>query len=201
MKYTQFCNLFTVILALLVAGVGCKHKKEHVTPIPGGMTGKLGGESTFGKEPGPGATLPSEPPTTVRPGPGGEIPLTAMDLEKMDRNPEFFKANTVHFEFDRATIRPTETSKIDGVVDYLKGHATHAVQIEGHCDERGTEQYNLSLGERRALAVREYVVTAGIAAERVATISYGESKPVDSAHNEAAWVKNRRAEFVLLTPK
>ena len=109
--------------------------------------------------------------------------------------------NTVYFDFDRATIKPGETSKIDEVVSYLKANRTHAVQIEGHCDERGTEQYNLSLGERRALAVREYLVTAGIQPDRVFTISYGESRPAVPGHNEAAWSKNRRGVFVLLTPK
>jgi len=119
----------------------------------------------------------------------------------MNQNRERFAANTVYFEFDRATIKPGETSKIEDVAKYLQGNPTHAVQIEGHCDERGTEQYNLSLGERRSLSVREYLVTAGIQPDRIFTISYGESRPADPGHNEAAWAKNRRGVFVLLTPK
>ena len=73
--------------------------------------------------------------------------------------------------------------------------------MDGHCDERGTEEYNRSLGERRALAVREHLIRLGIAPERVRTLSWGEDRPVDTGHNEEAWQKNRRAEFILLKPK
>ena len=85
--------------------------------------------------------------------------------------------------------------------DMIPDPSRFAANMPGHCDERGTEQYNLSLGERRALAVREYLVTAGIQPDRAFTISYGESRPAVPGHNEAAWSKNRRGVFVLLTPK
>jgi len=200
MNPTKLFNLFVIALALSLGSVGCKHKPKDVTPIPG-QAGKVGaGESPFGKEPGPGGQLPLEQPATTRP--GEDVPLgKRFNPDEMNPNRERFAANTVYFDFDRATIKPSETSKIDEVVSYLKGNPTHAVQIEGHCDERGTEQYNLSLGERRALAVREYLVTAGIQPDRVFTISYGESRPAQTGHNEAAWSKNRRGVFVLLTPK
>ena len=202
MNQTKLFNLLVIALALSLGVLGCKHKPKDVTPIPG-QAGKVGsGESPFGKEPGTGVQLPSDQPTTVKPGPGVDIPLGGrFDPAAMNSDPTFFAASTVYFDFDRATIKPSETSKIDEVVKHLKGNPTHAVQIEGHCDERGTEQYNLSLGERRALAVREYLVTAGIQPDRVFTISYGESRPAQTGHNEAAWSKNRRGVFVLLTPK
>ena len=73
--------------------------------------------------------------------------------------------------------------------------------VEGHCDERGTEEYNRSLGERRALALRELLVAAGVSADRVHTLSFGKDKPVETGHNEAAWSKNRRGEFILVLPK
>ena len=73
--------------------------------------------------------------------------------------------------------------------------------MEGNCDERGTEKYNLSLGERRALAVREYLANLGVDSRRVVTVTYGAAKPVDPGHNESAWKKNRRGELILLTPK
>jgi len=129
------------------------------------------------------------------------IPLGGGNLEDYIPNAERFAANTVYFDLDRATIKPGETSKIEDVAKALQANPTHAVQIQGHCDERGTEQYNLSLGERRALAIREYLATAGIQPERVFTISYGEARPAETGHNEAAWSKNRRGVFVLLTPK
>jgi peptidoglycan-associated lipoprotein len=114
---------------------------------------------------------------------------------------EFFSAQRVYFDFDSSTIRPSERSKIDFVANYLKENQQTKIQIEGHCDERGTEEYNRTLGERRALALREYLMNAGIPGTRVFTISYGEDKPLDPGHNEAAWAKNRRGEFILYRPK
>jgi peptidoglycan-associated lipoprotein len=111
-----------------------------------------------------------------------------------------FSAYTVYFDFDQSVIRPGEGSKISAVSDHLKANRTHKVNIEGHCDERGTEGYNMGLGERRAQAIREYLIRAGIDGNRVYSISYGESRPAVDAHTEAAWAKNRRGEFVLLTP-
>jgi peptidoglycan-associated lipoprotein len=86
------------------------------------------------------------------------------------------------------------------VADFLKQNPQAAVRVEGNCDERGTEEYNRSLGERRALAAREELVRQGITPDRVDTLSYGEDKPLDSGHNESAWKQNRRDDFILLTP-
>jgi peptidoglycan-associated lipoprotein len=202
MNYPKLLNLLVVVLALSLGVVGCTPKKGPVTPIPAAQTKALGGNETFPREPAIGNPLPPDQPTTVKPGPDGGFPLEGrFDPDKMNQDRQRLAANTVYFEFDRATIKPSETSKIEDVAKYLQGNPTHAVQVEGHCDERGTEQYNLSLGERRALSVREYLVTAGVQPERVFTISYGEARPAETGHNEAAWSKNRRGFFVLLTPK
>jgi len=200
MKYPKLLNLLMVVLALSLGTVGCAKKKPTVTPIPAPMGKPVGSGEVSPIE--RGNTLPTEQPTNVRPGPEGGIPLgDRLDPDKMNKNRERFAANTVYFELDRAAIKPSETGKIEDVAKYLQANPTHAVQIEGHCDERGTEQYNLSLGERRALSVREYLVTAGVQPERVFTISFGEAQPAETGHNEAAWSKNRRGVFVLLTPK
>jgi len=111
-----------------------------------------------------------------------------------------FKGSTVHFDFDSSSIKKGEKSKVSSVADFLKSNASAAVRAEGHCDERGTEEYNRSLGERRALALREELIRDGVTPERVDTISYGEDRPIDPGHNEAAWKQNRRGEFILLTP-
>ena len=199
MKYSKVLNLSVVVLALSLGAVGCQPKPKSPTPILGRTGNPKGTGDTFGRET-PVTPLPPDQNPTVRP--GGDIPLgTRFNPGDMISDPSHFAANTVYFDFDRATVKPSETGKIDEVVRYLQGNPTHAVQIEGHCDERGTEQYNLSLGERRALAVREYLVTAGIQPDRAFTISYGESRPAVPGHNEAAWSKNRRGVFVLLTPK
>src|SRR5262249_19328595 len=99
-----------------------------------------------------------------------------------------------------SVVRPGEKSKISAVADYLKSNQMTAVEIEGNCDERGTEEYNRSLGERRALALREQLIGLGIDASRVDTVSYGKDRPADPGHDEAAWKQNRRGEFVLETP-
>lgn len=116
-------------------------------------------------------------------------------------HPEILANDTVYFDFDRATIKASEESKLSDVANYLKNNPANFLKIEGNCDERGTEKYNLSLGERRALAAREYLANLGIDATRIKTVTYGASKPVDPGHNEDAWKKNRRDDMVVITPQ
>ncbi len=104
----------------------------------------------------------------------------------------------IHFDFDRYDIRPQDAEILKQNAEVLKRFPTLKIQIEGHCDERGTEEYNLALGERRANSAKRYLITLGIAAERMTTISYGEERPLDPGHNEEAWAKNRRAQFVII---
>jgi peptidoglycan-associated lipoprotein len=101
----------------------------------------------------------------------------------------------VFFDYDRAVIRESERGKLEQVAEYLKAHPQDFVLVAGHCDERGTSEYNRALGERRASAAREYLIRLGISAERIETISYGEDKPAVEGHDESAWAQNRRAEF------
>jgi peptidoglycan-associated lipoprotein len=120
------------------------------------------------------------------------------DIARMIQDREAFKASTIYFAYDRSSIQPAESTKVDLVAEYLKNNSSAKVLIEGHSDERGTEEYNRSLGERRALSLREYFVNSGIDGGRVFTQSWGEDKPVDEDHSEVAWSRNRRGEFVLL---
>jgi peptidoglycan-associated lipoprotein len=108
---------------------------------------------------------------------------------------------TVHFAFDSAVVKKGEQSNVSAVASALAASASDKLLIEGHCDERGTEEYNRSLGERRALALREALAKAGVSPDRVRTLSYGKDKPADPGHDESAWSKNRRGEFILLHPK
>lgn len=103
----------------------------------------------------------------------------------------------VHFDFDKSDIRPDAREILAVNAEWIKNHPDAKIQIEGHCDERGTEEYNLALGERRANAVKNYIISLGIEAERLYTISYGEELPLDPGHDEAAWAKNRRAHFLV----
>lgn len=137
--------------------------------------------------------------TPIAGGPG--IPTEGLGtFEGMLMDTNVFKANTVYFDFDRSNVRPSERSKVEDVAGFLKGNLSNKLLIEGHCDERGTEEYNRALGERRALAIREYLANLGIGPERVRTLSYGEDRPAVDGHDEAAWSKNRRGEFILLRP-
>ena len=113
------------------------------------------------------------------------------------RGTEFEKKislGTVYFSFDSSTIPNSVLMILKENVKYLKANPSLNVVVEGHCDERGTTEYNLALGQKRAVKVKEYYVQLGISPDRIATISYGEEMPQDNRHNESGWAKNRRAE-------
>jgi len=105
----------------------------------------------------------------------------------------------IYFDFDRYDIRPVDTEILKGNAALLMKHPTMKLQIEGHCDERGTGEYNLALGQRRANSAKKYLISLGFPEGRISTISYGEEKPFDTGHSEEAWSKNRRAHFVILS--
>jgi peptidoglycan-associated lipoprotein len=106
-------------------------------------------------------------------------------------------AERVHFDFDKSDIRPDAEEVLQRKVSVLREYPGVTLNIEGHCDERGSNEYNLALGQRRAEAVRRYLMSYGIDQSRFGTISYGEERPVARASNEDAWAQNRRAEFVV----
>ena len=106
---------------------------------------------------------------------------------------------TVYFDFDKYDLRADAKASLDADFALLQEFPDAIVKIEGHCDERGSVEYNLSLGEKRANAVMNYLVGRGVASSRLSVISYGKERPADNAHNEAAWAKNRRAEFKVIS--
>jgi peptidoglycan-associated lipoprotein len=107
----------------------------------------------------------------------------------------------IHFDFDKYEIRLEDMEILKGNAALLKRVTNVKIQIEGHCDERGTVEYNLALGERRANSTRNYLVSLGISPDRIYTISYGEERPLDFSHDEEAWAKNRRAHCVILSKR
>lgn len=104
----------------------------------------------------------------------------------------------IQFDFDKADIRGDAQTTMNGNAGRMREHGSLKVRIEGHCDERGTVEYNLALGDRRARAARDYLVSVGIPAQRLRTISFGKERPLDPGHNESAWSVNRRAEFIFV---
>jgi peptidoglycan-associated lipoprotein len=123
-----------------------------------------------------------------------EDPLASGDLESINKNSPF---KPVFFALDSSDVDAQGQQALNGDAEILKKYPTWTITIEGHCDERGTAEYNLALGERRALAAKTYLVSLGIPAERLRTVSYGKEFPFDPGHDEAAWSKNRRAHFVV----
>jgi peptidoglycan-associated lipoprotein len=108
---------------------------------------------------------------------------------------EYGKWSAVHFDFDSSAIQSEDYATLDAISNWMKENGSSKIMIAGHCDERGTLEYNLGLGQRRGASAREYLVKQGIPAGRISSISYGEEQPVDPGHNEEAWRQNRRAEF------
>jgi peptidoglycan-associated lipoprotein len=103
----------------------------------------------------------------------------------------------IYFDFDKSNIKPSEREVLNKNGEWLKDNPNVRVQIEGHCDERGTNEYNIALGERRAVSARDYLLSLGISSERLYTVSYGEEKPVCTEQNESCWWQNRRAHFLV----
>ena len=195
MKMTCLAKPLALGLIAAAAFVGCK-SPVRVTPIPGQKTGGPGDISGSGAIPGSQNPLGTNDLTAGVPLPD---PSSFDNMTEDPSNP--LQPYTVHFDFDSSVVKSSEESKISSVADQLKSRSGTAVRIAGHCDERGTEEYNRSLGNRRALALREKLLALGTDSNRIDTRSYGEDKPVDSGHNEAAYSKNRRGEFILLIPK
>jgi len=193
MKATKFARLTVLALVMILAAAGCKTRNPDVTQLPKPPSGRTGNSSTVP----PGSPVVETPNPTSTP---SGIP-TGPGHPGWQENPATLKANTVHFDFDSATVKSEEKSNVQAVAAHLKGDPSCAIRIEGHCDERGTEEYNRSLGERRALALREELVrNQGIEPDRIDTLSYGEDRPAAAGHDESAWKQNRRGEFILLTP-
>ncbi|PYO44366.1 MAG: peptidoglycan-associated lipoprotein Pal, partial [Gemmatimonadetes bacterium] len=126
----------------------------------------------------------------------------ADSLAALDRASEQVRltlAETIHFDFDKSYVRPGDAGVLDRKIPVLKANPTARIQIAGNCDERGSDEYNLALGNRRAISARRYLVDHGIDASRIETVSYGKERPLDPGHDEAAWAKNRNDEFQILT--
>ncbi len=163
-------------------------KSKRVLAVMALMLGFAGAACT---EDQPPTEEPVKTDTATQPTPPPEAPKPV----------ETFAAQTVYFAFDDYTLNSDAQGRLTGLADHLKQAQNTVVQIEGHCDERGSIEYNLALGERRAQSVKNYLGQLGVDAGRLSTISYGEEKPAADGHDESAWSKNRRAEFTLSTNK
>jgi len=188
MKKLKLVYPMVFVLAVTLAATGCRnHRPYGVTPIPPGQGAQVG-------ELPPGGTMTGGPV-------GGGQTANLENFEGMPMDRDTLAAYTIHFAFDSAVIRNSERANLQAVASYLNSNPGTKLLIEGNCDERGTEEYNRALGERRALAARQALSNMGVDPSRVRTISYGKDKPVDPGHDESAWAQNRRDDFVLLHPR
>jgi len=191
MKLNKLVYLLVVALAFTGGVTGCKKKPGHTTPLPNPRGSGSGDTAT---EPPSGTFDPNNP--------GGGVPLpTDIDPSNMNQNREALAAHTVHFAYDSAAIRSSEQGHVEAVASYMKSSGGSALLIEGHCDERGTEEYNRALGERRALALRNELIKLGADGSKIVTRSFGKDRRIDTSESESGHAKNRRGEFVVLTPK
>jgi len=197
MKATKLTYLLVIALALTMVGTGCRKKPTGITPLKDRTSVVRDGDPFGG--------------ITYNPGDGGVVGDTGFGTVM---NPKDFIASgnynvnssalasyVVRFDFDSSVVKSSEQGNVEAVANYLKANANVGLRVDGHCDERGTEDYNNSLGERRALALRDAVIGLGVEADRVITQTFGENKPVASGQDESAYSQNRRGEFMVLEPK
>jgi peptidoglycan-associated lipoprotein len=193
--------LFAVgVLVGSLALLGCPKRPEVTQAGPGAV----GPGAAVAPAPAPAAPSPQigETPVT-RPSAPAETPVTPAPAAPAAPGapgaavPAASPLKDMFFDFDKSAIRDDQKAALNDNVGWLKVNAQARITIEGHCDERGTAEYNLGLGERRAKAVKDYLVAAGVAADRVATISYGKERPFVLGHDESAWKWNRRGHFMI----
>jgi len=178
-----------IVVASLAIGACAPKKAPVARPLP----------------PPPPATTPEAPPPPSPPAPVAERPIATppaivedpMASRSVDELNRDSPMRVAYFGYDTAELSAEARAALDANAAVLKKYTTWTVTVEGHCDERGTAEYNLALGERRAVAAQSYMVALGIPASRVKIVSYGKEFPFDPGHDDAAWGKNRRAHFVI----
>ena len=188
MKQRMIALLAALSMTALVAG-GCANKDVVKTEEPAAATVKA-------ETPIP--AVKAGEPAVQRQAPEAPVTITPADSRPVKAEAEVSAFETVYFDFDRSDLRQDARNTLSKNAEILlKGRQDAKIKIEGHCDERGSAEYNLALGERRATSALQYLVTLGVQPERLSIISYGKEKPAVEGHDEEAWAKNRRAEFVI----
>ncbi|HEV8345399.1 MAG TPA: peptidoglycan-associated lipoprotein Pal [Vicinamibacterales bacterium] len=183
-------SMVTVLMVVIVLSVAACGKKQ--APVARPMPPPVPPTTTPSRPPAP--PEPVAEPTVVPPEPVRDDAISSASLDDLNRNSPL---KPVFFDYDSSDLTSDAQRALDENAVTLKKYSSWAVTIEGHCDERGTAEYNLALGERRSVAARAYLVSLGIPADRLRTVSYGKEFPFDPGHDESAFKKNRRAHFVI----
>jgi len=197
MRRSGISVLIVTLAVTTLAVAGCK-KKPPVAfpPAAGGPTAPSGG----GNPPPPQPVPPQPPVITDNPAVTSTSgkDLNSMAIDDINK-PENSPLKPIYFLYDSDEIDDASKKILEANASVLKQYSTWVITVEGHCDERGTAEYNLALGDRRALSAKNYLMSLGIAADRLRTVSYGKEFPFDPGHEEGAWSKNRRAHFMLVS--
>ena len=189
-----------LVMPLLIAAlflVGCPKRPATTAasaPAPAAPAAMAPAAPSASGPSTPSAAAPTAPSTAAPAAPATAAPATPPAPSEFAENAAL---KDVYFDFDKYDIRPGDAKILDDNSAWLKSNANMLVLIEGHCDERGTNEYNLALGERRAKATMNYLVTQGIQANRITIISYGEERPVCTEKSESCWHRNRHAHFLV----
>jgi peptidoglycan-associated lipoprotein len=186
MKLTKSLHLTALCLSIVILGACSLHNPDSDKMAPAGGVGSSdmsgmdltdSGAGGFGGSAGDSSLLPGRPANAWTPIPGARL-------------------EPVYFAFDNSNIPSQQFPKLERAAQYLNSNPKAGLIIEGNCDERGSAEYNIGLGERRALSARQYLVNLGVLESRLQTISYGSERPADPGHDENAWMKNRRDELI-----
>lgn len=181
MKIPGYLRNFALLAACLILVAGCKKKPPTTTPEAAPPP------SAAPEQPSKGAEAPPSAPIT-----GDEV--TSADLQTLNSRGYLKDA---FFDFDKYDLRDDARSALAADAQWLKRYSSIQVLVEGHCDSRGTEEYNLSLGQKRAASVKDYLVSLGLDGARINTVSYGKTRPFCTEENESCWQQNRRGHFVI----
>jgi peptidoglycan-associated lipoprotein len=185
-----------VTAASAPAPAGASAPAPAPPPAPAPAPERAPAPEPAAKPPAEAAPAPATAGTTVTPAPATAAPAPPQPTARPAEFRQDDALQRIHFDFDKADIRPGDATVLDRNAEWLKANDV-LVLVEGHCDERGTDAYNLALGERRARAVRNYLAARGIQQDRMAMISYGEERPVCTEKSEPCWAQNRRAVFLI----
>src|SRR5262245_40578361 len=195
---TRGAQLMVVsLLTLAVVVAGCAKRPATTTPPAAPAPTGMGASTAAPPAAAPPAAMapaPAQPSAPSAPGTATPTPGQRPPIKEFVSIPEL---RDIFFDFDKYDIRPEDAKTLDANAGWLKSNPNHLVLIEGHCDERGTNEYNLALGERRAKSTMNYLVSQGVQASRITIISYGEERPVCTQKTEECWAKNRRAHFLV----
>ena len=187
-KKKEFSILVSSLLILLLAfSFSCAKRAEPVKTVA---------EEPVTKEPAEEITEEVKKPATAEEWEAGKVEKAELTIDDYNR---MGVLTDIHFDFDKYNIKPEEARILEENARWLLATPTVNILIEGHCDERGTNQYNLALGERRSQSAKAYLIALGVSPDRIKSISYGEEMPLDPGHNEVAWAKNRRAHLLIIS--